>query len=1116
MKVTTIHLFLTICLLFLATLQTVAQDRLVSGTILEKNGQAPVAGTTVLVKGTAIGTTTDAEGKFSIHVPDENAVLVVRFIGYVSQEITVGNQTVFQILLEESATELEGVVVTALGLSREEASLGYSVTQVNNDQLTQVHTNNWISAMNGRVAGLSITSANTGPMNSMRVTLRGDRSLNYGKNEALFVVDGIPVRSGTTATTNSSSYTNSGADFPVDYGNGASDINPQDIETITVLKGPAATALYGSRAGNGAIVITTKSGRKHKGIGVNISSTVSFEKAGYWPNFQKEYGSGGDMGQQQYSFWTLNPSLVDDPTDMPGRNISRYAWGERFEPGMMRYQYDGKNWETGKISRTPFEYKEDWFSGIFQTGVTYNNAIDINGSNGEGTNVRVSLNQNKNEWILPNTGFDRKNLAFSIETPVNKWVKFRTKINYYNTSSGNLPMAGYHQTTVMYNLMWGYNTNSMSQWRDEYFQGRFNETNATSLGSANGNSLVYPANGDYYNPYRVLYEELNSTKKDRVFGFAGFTVDLGDIVKGLTLDFKSGLDYSTDFRAQRKPQLTIGWLQGMYREQSFTNFESNSDFLLKYQNDAVADSKFSTTVAFGGNNMVQQYFSNKVQLNALDIPNVYHTDNSPTGFQPVPNTYRGKKVINSLYGLASFGWDEKYYIDITARNDWTSTLARNNWSYFYPSVAASVLLDRVFDLRSVAPFVDLAKVRLSWANVGNDTGPYSLDQYYTASAINGGYTLPTTIPNPLIKPENVESWELGLDMRFFQNRLGLDLAVYNSSATNQIVDVDIDPMVGAANMKINAGEINNKGIEIALSATPVRTKDFSWDVNLNWTKYKTVLVSLQDGWDPSVPWDNDMGTKIGGRLWVYSYVGQEMYQLYGLGMKRAPEGSFYTDANGNQVDASGMMILNETTGLPSYTAADNPVYLGRVTPDWKGGFSTTLRYKGLSLNAFFSYQWGGNRFSVTNGILSYQGKLTNSLEGRYDGIVASGVNVVNVDGNGVGEYKLNNTVTSSIYNYYQTYTQDRYNGEANTYNTSFLKFRELRIDYSLPASILKRTKVLQGASIGVFATNLFSWDNWPQFDPEGGMMTGTNVFSGIEAGAYPMTRTQGVNVRLSF
>jgi hypothetical protein len=713
---------------------------------------------------------------------------------------------------------------------------------------------------------------------------------------------------------------------------------------------------------------------------------------------------------------------------------------------------------------------------------------------------------------LPNTGFDRKNLSFSFESPVKKWIKFRTMVNYYKTKSDNMPMAGYHETTVMYNLMWGYNTNSMKDWRNEYFQGRFNEINRNSAQSQDGNSLVFAGTGSY-NPYRILYEELNSMDKDRVFGFAGFSVDLGELVKGLTLDFKSGLDLGGEFRTQRKPHLTRVWENGFYREQSLNDYESNTDFLLKY--DGKLADRLSLVVGFGGNRMIQQHRRNTVQLDELDIPGVYNIDNVPSGIFPDPTNSRSKKVINSLYGFATLGWDDAFYLDLTGRNDWSSTLAPDNWSYFYPSVSASVLLDHVLNLQSVAPVVSLAKLRLSWANVGNDTGPYSLDQYYSASAISGGYTMPSNIVNPLIRPENVESWEAGLDARFFQNRLGLDLAVYNSSTTDQIIDVDVDPIIGASGMTINAGEIVNKGIEVGLSATPVKTHDFTWDINVNWAKNNTTLVSFSEGWNPEQPVPTDMGTTVGGRLFVNSYVGQEMYQLYGFGLKRAPEGSYYVDGNGNHVDVAGQVIIDATTGLPSLTT--NPdVYLGKVNPDWRGGLNTSFRYKGFALNAMFTYQYGGHRFSVTDGILSYQGKLTNSLEGRYDGIVADGVNVVSTDENGAGEYKLNNTVTSNIYTYYQARTQDRYNGEAHTYSTSFLKFKEARLEYNFPASLIQKTKFLQGASIAVFATNLFSWDKWPQFDPEGGMLTGSNVFNGIEAGEYPMTRTQGVNVRLSF
>lgn len=1094
-------------LMALVMLPVMAQERQVTGTVYEPDGVTPVFGATVVLKGTTTGTSTDARGAYSIRVAGASPVLEIQFLGYIKQELAVGDRNVINVVLQEEAIEVSAVVVTALGLTREEKSLGYAVSKVASEEITQVVTNNWLSGMSGKVAGLTFNSASSGPISSMRVTLRGDASLSYGANEALFVVDGVPIRSGTTATSSSSSYTNSGSDFPVDFGNGASDLNPEDIESVSVLKGPAATALYGSRAANGAIVITTKSGRKTKGIGVTLNSSVVVERPGYWPDFQTQFGSGSDMGLNEYNFWTLDPSLVGT-TDYPPRNLSRYAWGEEFSEDKLRYQYAGKNWETGEIVKTPFVYQDDWFTGIFQDGITYNNSVDISGSNGEGQNIRFSMTDTRNKWILPNTGFQKQSYALSFESPVNKWINFKTKVNYYRTDSDNMPMAGYHQTTVMYDLMWGYNSNSMADWRNEYFKGRFNAINRAATISEGGNSLVFAGTGSY-NPYRVLYEELNTTDKDRVFGNLGLTIK---IARGLTLDLRTGMDFSNEFRTQRKPKMTFGWENGFYREQGYMTFEANSDFLLKYERSFL-DSRLTTTTAFGGNNMSSHYRSNTVQLDELDIEGVYHIDNVPFGIYQRPSSFRNYKMINSLYGFMTLGWDDTYYLDITGRNDWTSTLAPKNWSYFYPSVALSVLVDQMFDFRTTLPAVSMAKLRLSWANVGNDTSPYGLDQYYSASSISGGYTLPSLIPDPMIEPENMESWELGLDTKFFKNRLGLDIALYRSSTTNQIISLDIDPIVGASSMRINVGEITNKGIEMSMYATPVKTSDFTWNLNFNWAANRNTLVSLHESLDPSQPYEHDMGTTIGGRLHLYSYVGQEMYQLYGFALKRAPEGSFYTDNNGERVDCSGQVLIDATTGLPSVeSTADH--FLGKVNPDWKGGFGTSLRYRNLSLSALFSYQMGGHRFSVTHGILSYQGKLTNSLEGRYDGIVAEGVNMT-----GTGEaatFQPNNTVTNSIYTYYQAITLDRYNGEAHTFETSFLKWKEVRLEYALPSVFIQKTRVLQGASVAIFATNLFSWDKWPQFDPEGGMLTGTNVFNGIEAGAYPMTRTVGANLRLSF
>jgi TonB-linked SusC/RagA family outer membrane protein len=1080
-----------------------AQTMTVKGTVLETDGKTPVLGCGVIIKGTTTGVMTETDGTYSIKAKAGD-VLQFQCLGYEPQEITVRNAAVINVTLKLSAEQLEGVVVTALGLTREEKSLGYAVSKVDSKAITQTASSNWLNGMNGKVAGLTFQSASSGPIGSLRVTLRGDQSLNYGSNEALFIVDGIPINSGMTAVSGSS-YTSASA--PVDFGNGASDINPDDIESVSVLKGPAATALYGSRAANGAIVITTKKGRAEKGVGVTFNSSVIVERAGYWPDFQTEYGSGSDSGLEQYCFWTLDQSQTGSSTN-PTRNLSRYAWGEKFDASQFRYQYASKDWTTGEFKALPWVYADDWYSGIFRNGVTFNNQIEVSGSNGKGTNVRFAATDTRNNWILPNTGYTKETISFSFTSPINKYIDFNAKVNYYKTDSGNMPAAGYDETTVMYDLVWGYNTNPMSCWKDEYFNKRWTAENRNSTISADGKSLVVAGTGSY-NPYRNLYENINTSNKDHLVGQVGFTVHF---TPHLTLTAKTGLDQKLEFRTKRFPKLTADYENGYYGEQTLNAYELNSDFLLKYDNSWF-DDRFTFSAAFGGNNMTYQYKRADITLSELDVDGVYNVNNVASGTYATPYGYRSNKTVNSLYGLVSLGWNDTFYLDLTGRNDWSSTLSPGYWSYFYPSVAGSILLNKLFNFQENIPWITFSKLRVSWANVGNDTSAYSLDSYYGNSSISGGFTLPGNIPNPNIRPENVASWEVGLENKFFNNRLGFDVAAYYSSTTDQIVDVDVDQISGATSTTINAGEITNKGLEVSFHIVPVRTKNFEWDIDGNWARNINKLVSLQDGWDNTTPLQTDMGTTIGGRLYVYSYVGQEMHQLYGYATKKAPEGSYYLDASGNKIDCSGKTIIDSTTGLPTLVANQ---YLGKVNPDWRGGFSTSFRYKNLSLACQFTYQWGGHRYSVTDAILGYQGKLKNSLEGRYDGIVPDGVNVVGTDENGNSICQVNNTLTSDIYTYYQSYALYRYNMEAHTYDTSFLKLKEARLDYALPEKLMAKTKVIQGISFGIFATNLFCWSKWPQFDPEGGVMQSGQVFEGIESGAFPMTRTYGFNLKVKF
>lgn len=1100
--------YVLLAFLFAGSAAAFAQSE-IKGTVYDTSKPTPMTGATVVVQGKNAASITDIDGKFSLNA-SEGDVLLVQFMGYHDQTVTVGKSSVYEIVMTPDSEQLQEVIVTALGMKREKRSLGYAATDVAGEELSAVQNSNWLSGLQGKVAGVQFNGASSGPISSQRVVVRGESSLS-GNSSALFVVDGVPITSGAISNASGSLYTNQ--DNPIDFGDGASDINPDDIESITVLKGAAATALYGSRAGNGAIIITTKSGRTTKGIGVSWSSSFTADLPSYFPDFQKEYGSGNDMGLNEY-----NNFSADYNAEGLNRNQSRYAFGEAFGDGTkMRYQYAGMNWETGIAERTPWQYQDDWFSGIFQTGYTWDNTLTLEGGNGKGTSVRLSFKDTRNEWILPNTGYTKQTVSLSVNSQLHKAIKLNAKVNYYRTDSDNMPSSAYNNNSVMYQILWSKNTDSMKNYYDEYFLGRWNADTYKNF-----DYLVQRDN--YYNPYRTLYEMTNSMDKDRVFGTVGLNINLWK--DKITLDVKTGIDLDYSFRTQRKPKYTYNYPDGWYREQTNMRMEMNTDFMLKYQ-DAFVNDKLTLVVGFGGNNMTYNRNSYKYTIDRLEIEGVYNTINYPAGTIPDISTYRSKKVVNSLYGLASIGWDDWAYLDITARNDWTSTLSPGYWSYFYPSVSASLVLDRLFNFSTNLPWFTFLKLRGSWANVGKDTDPYAISYTYSSTDFAGSYRPGATMPDVALAPENVETWEVGLEAKFLKNRIGLDVAVYQSDITDQIFDVPYDYMTGAKYYTQNIGLIRNRGIEIAMNFVPVRTKNWTWNISVNASRNVGVLMEMYDGWDNTVPHQADYGTTIGSRLYVYNYVGRQMGELWGKGVTKTQPGAYYIDANGNKVDCSNQVILDEKTGLTSDSS--DLRYLGNVNPDWTGGLTTSLRWKNLTVGMTFSAQLGGNTYSVTAGILGYQGKLKNSLEGRYDGFVAPGVNLIyelddkgnkvpKLDENGNQICKVNETLCSDVQAYYNKGVGNRYNFEEYTYDTSFLKMKELRIEYSLPESLLDRQKVkiLQGASIAAYATNLFCISNYPFFDPEVGSINGGDIKRGIEAGSFPMNRSFGFNLKLKF
>ena len=447
------------------------------------------------------------------------------------------------------------------------------------------------------------------------------------------------------------------------------------------------------------------------------------------------------------------------------------------------------------------------------------------------------------------------------------------------------------------------------------------------------------------------------------------------------------------------------------------------------------------------------------------------------------------------------------FLDITGRNDWSSTLAPGYNSYFYPSFSGSILLDEAFDFAERAPWIDMLKLRGSWANVGNDTDPYNLLATYTNSTnFTGAYALPSETLNYYIKPENVESWEVGLEASLFKKRLSLDVAYYFSETTDQIINVPSDWATGASSILINAGCVRNKGVEIAADFVPVATKDWRWSISLNWSKNWNKLVELADGVEM---WQLNAKNTVGSRVFIYAYPGTELGRVYGVGYERAPEGAFYYDEAGNKVDCSGQVVVNASTGNP--VLSTDLKDLGSIYPQWKAGMTTALRYRNLSFNMTFAASYGGRAYSLTNSILGYMGKTAASLPGRYDGLVHPGVNR-----NDDGTYAPNRTITTDIVEYYNLYTLNRNNIEANTFDTSYLKLKELRVEYSLPKRLCAKTKVFQSATLGVYATNLFCITRWPQYDPEVASLSGSSLYRGVETGGYPMTRTYGFNLKLGF
>ena len=1044
----------------------ISQQSMVSGTVLDNDGQ-PLPGANILEKGTTNGTQTDFDGNFSINVSNANATLVVSYIGFTTKEVALGGQTNVTVTLEEGATGLEEVVVTALGIKKEKKRLGYSVQEVKSENLVTARETNVTNSLAGRAAGVQITGGSSGVGSTSLITIRGEGSLIPGNNSPLFVVDGIPISNRTISN-------RSEGNLETDYGNGAQDINPDDVESISILKGPNATALYGSRGLNGVVLITTKSGSGQQGLGVNFTQNVTFEEALRIPRYQNQYGQGaggefefgdgfgGGTNDNIDESWgpALNGQMIaqhDSPTTS-GFRAGDFALRPRNPDGTF----------ADEVIATPWVAHPDNIEDFFKTGRTLTTNLSLTGGNDLG-NFRLSLTNMDSEGILPNTDFDRNTYAFSGSYNLTDWLKVSSSVNYVNSGSSNRPNNSYGTENIMYLWVWFGRQIDMNSLRD-YWQ----------PGLEGRQQFNYNYNW-HDNPYFTMFENTNGFDKNRIFGNTRADISL---TKELSLMVRTGIDYFNELRTGRRAYSTQRFDRGQYREDDIFFKEQNTDFLLQYNKNVNED--FTLGASFGGNIRKEENRYKRISANALSIPGIYNFANAA---EPLSKThFIDERKVNSLYAFANLSYKNMLFLDVTGRNDWSSTLPAGNNSYFYPSVGVSAILSDAFEMPKAISFV---KLRGGWARVGNDTDPYALRNTFSFNEPFGNYqrvSASDILRNEQLKPEEANSMEVGADIRFFGNRLGLDLTYYNSTTKNQILTLPVARTSGFSSRIINAGEIQNKGVEIVLNATPLQTKSFSWGTLVNFTSARGEVKSLTDGLETYQISNNYLSVqaKVGGR----------MGDVYGTGFVTV-------DDPGSQFD--GQVIHNDD----GFALRDpNLKKLGNYNPDFTVGWQNDFSYKNFNLGVLFDWRQGGVVMSRTVLIGGTSGEMDFTAVGRETGIVSEGV----ID-NGDGTYRMNDVLLSGRDYYWWRY--NRGNEEVGLFDASFLKLREVKLGYNFPQKMLKNT-FIRSMSLSLVGRNLALWTENPHFDPEILSFNGGTIVPGVEDMATPSSRSYGFNLNVTF
>ncbi|MBB6612248.1 SusC/RagA family TonB-linked outer membrane protein [Pontibacter sp. Tf4] len=1028
--------------------QAFAQGRTVSGNVTDQASGQALPGVAVIVQGTTVGTSTNVDGAYTITVPEGRNTLEFRYLGYETVTRTIGNATTINVTMSTDAQQLQEVVVTALGREEEERTLGYATQQVGAEQLTQGRERSVANALQGKVAGVNIQSQGGGPGASTRVVIRGAKSIIQG-NQALFVIDGIPVD-------NSSAGTGDNLNNGVDVGNRANDINPDDIESINILKGPAAAALYGSRAANGVIMITTKSGRgATKKAEMSYVSSYTVEDVLRYPEFQNRYGQG----------FFGSPDLLENTSWGPVFTGEVRPWGQIIN-GQQRYK--------------PYVALEDNIKEFFDYGSTWINTVSLSGA-AENATYYASYSNTSQNGIVPTTDYSRNSLALKGSTKLLNKFNSSASITY-TKSGGDFALTG--QGNSPFNQL-------IQTPRD--IPVRELEDLSNPFNDEAGFYSPYTVN-----PYWTLANQTFENDVDRLFG----NITIGyDIIENLTVTYRIGTDFYNDRRKQFtairdvEGQNEANNDDGMYSETQLYYREINSDLMLTYSRDLTE--QLDLEVLLGHN--INQRRSDNLFAQADALANNQFKSLSNIVGTPLASSFRSVRRLVGLYGSAKLGFRDFLWLELTGRNDWSSTLPLDDNRFFYPSVNLAFDAATAFGLADNSP-INFAKIRANYAEVGNDAPEYYTRSVFVSGNIADGFAgtdlnfpfagipgfeVSNVIGNNLLKPEKTNSWEIGADVRLFQERLRFDAAYYDSKSVDQIIPVPISFATGFGSANLNAATVRNKGVELLVGGIPFENNDLTWDISVNYTKNKNEVEEVFGGNEISL-----------GGLSSAALVITE----------GRPYGTF--KAEDFLRDPQGRIVVNASTGRPR--TADEQTYQGTIQPDWSGGLVNTLTYKGLRFSFVFDTRQGGKMYSRTRSTQRFAGTAPETLyNDRQPYIIPNSV----VEIGNTGEYEENTVplTNDNLYSYWGNLPEG-----SNIIDASFTKLREVSLSYKLPESIVEKT-FFGNIEVGVSGRNLILWtpDENTYIDPEMNSFGNGNL-QGYDFSSTPSTRSWGANIRVTF